>query len=183
MEHYDVKIAGLERALPLVEVPGGVRIAVLNTLGDTELVQAAAQELGDRLTATDYSVLVTAEAKSLPLIHALSVVTGKPYVVLRKSYRSYMGDAIRAETRSITTGDTQTLLLDAKDKALLDGARVALVDDVISSGSTLDAMRQLVTMAGGCVAVEAAMATEGERSAWTNVIALVHLPVFSNDGR
>src|SRR5699024_12110766 len=68
------------------------------------------------LAGLDYAVLVTAEAKSIPLIHALSVVTGKPYVVLRKFYKSYMGDALSATTHSITTGEEQTLYLDGKDR-------------------------------------------------------------------
>ena len=72
---YAVDIAGLKRELPLFEVADGVRIAVLNVLGDTALVQAAATGLANKLAALDYSVLVTAEAKSIPLVHALSVAT------------------------------------------------------------------------------------------------------------
>lgn len=180
-EHYDIEIAGLKRSLPLLRVAQGTRIAVLNTLGDTALVEAAARQLGQRLPATDYDVLVTAEAKSIPLIHALSVVTGKPYVVLRKSYKPYMGDVIRADTRSITTEGTQTLFLDAKDNALIDNARVALVDDVISSGATLNAMREIVGKAGARVTIEAAIATEGERGDWPDVIALAQLPLFADN--
>ncbi|HET7314810.1 phosphoribosyltransferase family protein [Salinisphaera sp.] len=178
---YSVEIAGLKRELPLFRVASNVRIAVLNVLGDTALVQAAATSLANRLAELDYSVLVTAEAKSIPLIHALSVATARPYAVLRKSYKPYMGDALSATTHSITTGEEQTLYLDAKDRDLVAGARIVLVDDVISSGSTLQAMRKIMGRAGAIIAGEAAIMTEGERGDWSDVIALGHLPVFGDE--
>src|SRR5215470_12984539 len=91
---YPVEIAGVKRQLPLFEIKPGLKIAVLNILGDTELVEAAAGGLAERLVGIQYDLLVTAEAKSIPLIHALSVRTRKGYVVLRKSYKPYMGEAI-----------------------------------------------------------------------------------------
>jgi adenine phosphoribosyltransferase len=105
---YAVEIAGLKRNLRLFEIKPGLKIAILNILGDTELVQASAKELAQKLKDIDYDLLVTAEAKSIPLAHALSVETKKPYVVLRKTYKPYMGDALKAETLSITTGQPQT---------------------------------------------------------------------------
>jgi adenine phosphoribosyltransferase len=177
-ETYRVNIAGLQRDLPLFEVAPKVRIAVFNMLGDTEIVQAAAAALAKRLPK-ETEVLVTAEAKSIPLIHALSVVSHLPYVVLRKSYKPYMGDAISAETLSITTGKPQTLYLDEKDHTLVNGKNVALVDDVISTGSTLQGMQLIVNKAGGNIVATTAVFTEGERSQWKNIIALGHLPVFT----
>jgi Adenine/guanine phosphoribosyltransferases and related PRPP-binding proteins len=140
-ETYDIEIAGIKRQLPLFEIKPGLRIAILNILGDTELVQACARELGKMLKDREFDVLVTAEAKSIPLIHALSVETNKPYVVLRKTYKPYMGAALTAETLSITTGQPQLLVLDEKDHDLMKGRKVLLVDDVISTGSTLQGMR------------------------------------------
>lgn len=177
---YPVEIAGVKRNLPLFEVKTGLRIAVLNILGDTELVAAAAKALAERLVDVDYDLLVTAEAKSIPLLHALSVETGKPYVVLRKAYKPYMGEAIQAETLSITTGAPQTLYLDEKDHALIQGKRVVLVDDVISTGSTLQGMRLVVNKAGATVVAESAIFTEGERAQWERIIALGHLPIFTD---
>src|SRR5262249_33862254 len=123
---YPVDIAGVKRHLPLFEIKPGLKIAVLNILGDTELVEAAAGGLAERLAGIQYDLLVTAEAKSIPLIHALSVRTHKGYVVLRKSYKPYMGETIQAETLSITTGAPQTLYLDEKDRELVQGKRVVL---------------------------------------------------------
>ena len=100
---YPIEIAGLKRELRLFEIKPGLKIALLNILGDTELVQACAHELGQKLKDVPFDVLVTAEAKSIPLAYALAVEMNKPYVVLRKTYKPYMGDALKAETLSITT--------------------------------------------------------------------------------
>lgn len=177
---YPVEIAGLHRELPLFEIKPGLKIALLNILGDTELVTACAKELARRLKGSEFDVLVTAEAKSIPLAYAISHEMKKPFVVLRKSYKPYMGDALSAETLSITTGATQVLYLDEKDRGLMTGKRVVVLDDVISTGSTLQGMRLLIQKAGAAVVAEAAIFTEGERAKWANIIALGHLPVFTD---
>lgn len=177
---YPVDIAGVHRELTLFEIKPGLRIAILNILGDTELVTACAKALAEKLSALPYDVLVTAETKSIPLAHALSVVSGKPYVILRKAYKPYMGQALQAETLSITTGQPQTLYLDEKDRRLLEKKRVVILDDVISTGSTLQGMRLLMQKAGARVVAEAAIFTEGERAKWADIISLGHLPVFAD---
>jgi adenine phosphoribosyltransferase len=177
---YNIDIAGIHRELELFTIKPGLRIAILNILGDTELVEACADALAKKLEDVDYDVLVTAEAKSIPLAHALSVVTKKPYVILRKSYKPYMGDAIQSETLSITTGKQQMLYLDEKDRELITGANVVIVDDVISTGSTLQGMRLILEKAGANVVAETAILTEGERAKWSDIISLGHLPVFSD---
>ena len=177
---YPVEIAGLKRELPLFEVKPGLRIAILNILGDTELVQACAKALGEQLKKVSYDALITAEAKSIPLAYALSVETKKPYIVLRKAYKPYMGDALRAETLSITTGEPQTLILDEKDRETIKGKKVVIVDDVISTGSTLQGMRMIIEKAGAEVAAETAIFTEGERSQWMHIVSLGHLPLFTD---
>jgi adenine phosphoribosyltransferase len=177
---YTVEVAGLMRDLPLFEVAPGVRIAILNILGDTELVEASARALALQLADRNPEVLITAETKSIPLVYALSIQMALPYVVLRKSYKPYMGNVIKAETLSITTGAPQTLYLDEKDQKLVAGRQVALVDDVISTGSTLQGMRMIADKAGARVVAQAAIFTEGDRAKWTDVISLGHLPVFTS---
>jgi adenine phosphoribosyltransferase len=177
---YPIDIAGVHRDLPLFEIKPGMRIAILNILGDTELVQACAKELGKKLSKIDYDILVTAESKSIPLAYSLSIETGKTYVILRKSYKPYMGKALSAETLSITTGQPQTLYLDEKDLHLLEGKKVVIVDDVISTGSTLQGMRLLMDKAGAKIVLETAILTEGERAKWGNIVSLGHLPVFTD---
>jgi len=80
-EIHPIEIAGLQRELPLFQIKPGLKIAVLNILGDTELVEASARALEKKLATIDYDVIITPEAKSIPIAYALSVVTGKPYAV------------------------------------------------------------------------------------------------------
>jgi adenine phosphoribosyltransferase len=179
-ETHSIDIAGIHRELPLFEIKPGLRIAILNILGDTELVQACARDLAKKLKGTTYDILVTAEAKSIPLVHALSVESGKPYIILRKTYKPYMGDAIRAETLSITTGLPQLLILDEKDRVLIQDKKVVIVDDVISTGSTLQGMHMILEKVGATVAAEAAILTEGDRAQWMHIHSLGHLPLFTD---
>lgn len=177
---YSVDIAGVRRELPLFQIKPGLTIAILNILGDNELVMACAKELAQKLENVDYDVIVTAETKSIPLAFAISLQTNKHYIVLRKSYKPYMGDALSAQTLSITTGEPQTLFLDEKDHDIIRNKKVIIVDDVISTGSTLQGMRLLLQKAGAEIVREAAIFTEGERAKWVNIVSLGHLPVFTD---
>ena len=126
---------------------------------------------------------MTAEAKAIPLGQALGEVLNMDYIVLRKSYKPYMGDALRSETLSITTGEPQTLFLDEKDRNVIQGKKVCILDDVISTGSTLQGMRLILDKAGAIVTTEAAIFTEGDRALWHNIVALGHLPVFIDEAK
>ncbi len=124
--------------------------------------------------------LMTAEVKSIPLAHALSVRMKIPYVVARKTRKPYMVGATSVEVLSITTGAPQTLWLDGKDQNLIKDKKVILVDDVISTGSTLAGMEKLVSSAGGEVVAQAAVFTEGnDPEKWKHIVAVGSLPVFS----
>ncbi|NUQ38716.1 MAG: adenine phosphoribosyltransferase [Caldilineales bacterium] len=174
---YPVELAGVRRQLPRVEIAPGVVIAILNILGDVELTEAVAQALVDRLPA-EAEALAVPEAKALPLCYAMAVKSGLPYVVLRKACKPYMTGAISAEVVSITTGQPQMLWLDGRDIAKVQGKQVLVVDDVISTGSTLQGARQLLHEAGAQVWGSAAIMTEGDPAAWADVIALGNLPVW-----
>ena len=170
---WPITIAGIKRELRLFEISPGVRIAILNILGDSELVAAASVALASRLREFNAEVLVSPEAKAIPLAYALSMEMQLPYVVLRKSHKPYMGDALAAETLSITTGQPQMLFLDERDRELVRGSRVILLDDVISTGSTLQGLRLIMGKAFAEVVAEAAILTEGDRASWSNIVALL----------
>ena len=174
---YRVELAGVARDLPRVEIAPGVIIAILNILGDTELTEAVAAELTRRLPA-DAEVLVTPEAKAIPLAYAISVHSGLPYVILRKTRKPYMLGAIGEEVVSITTGAPQTLWLDGRDIARVQGKRAVIVDDVISTGNTLRGAERLLKQVDCQVIASAAILTEGDDPAWAHVIALGNLPVW-----
>ena len=175
---HRIEVAGLIRELPIITVPSGVRLAIFNILGDIEMTKAAGRTLAERLRPHAPELVVTTETKSVPLAYEVASLLGVAYVVLRKTYVSYMGEALETKVQSITTGHPRTIFLDAKDRSLCAGKRVALVDDVISTGSTLHAMRELMRRAGAEVVAEAAVFTEGDPEQWRDVIALGHLPVM-----
>ncbi len=176
-ESHTVEVAGLTRHFPLFEVAPGIRIAIFNMLGDTHIVKATSVALIEQLGDIQADVLVTAEAKSIPLAYEMSALMGLPYIVLRKSYKGYMGETIQTKTVSITTGKSQTLYLNEKDQALIKNRKVILVDDVISTGSTLKGMESVIKQAGGEVVKITAVFTEGDTD-WSHVVALGNLPVF-----
>lgn len=170
-----MEIAGVRRELPIVQVGPDVAVALLNLLGDTELTEAAAEALAQRLPQ-EVEVLVTPEVKAVPLAHALSRITGKPYVVARKTEKPYMINPVSRQVLSITTGKPQLLVLDGADVPLIRGKKVAIVDDVVSTGSTLAGLRELIESVGGEVVAVLAVFTEGTPR--QDVIALGHLPLF-----
>ena len=174
---HTIQIGDEVRHLPLYKVAPGVTIAIFNMLGDTRIVEAAAERLVPRLPA-NADVLVVPEVKAVPLGHALAVRTGLPLVVVRKFRKPYMADCLEAEVVSITTGAPQTLYLDGKDRPLVTDKRAVLVDDVISTGSTLQGLHALMAAADAAIVAEAAVFTEGNKSKWPQIIALGHLPIF-----
>ena len=174
MKTHAIRIGEERRELPIIDV-GGVSVALLNLLGDPALVEAAARELGEALP-DDVEAFVTPEVKSVPLAHALSRNTGLPYVVIRKTEKPYMVDAIKRTVRSITTGRPQDLVLDGGDVTRLRGKRVAIVDDVVSTGGTLHGLVELLEEVGATVAATMVVFTEGDPR--DDVISLGHLPLY-----
>jgi adenine phosphoribosyltransferase len=176
---YQMEMGGLKRDLPLFEVAPNVKIAIFNMLGDTEIVERAADLLAVQMPA-NAEVIVTPEVKAVPLAHAVSVRTNVPYVVARKVRKPYMVNCLEAEVVSITTGKPQTLYLDGKDRHLVEGKNAVLLDDVISTGSTLRGLRLLMQLANAPIVGEMAVFTEGDDGDWSQVIALGHLPIFED---
>jgi len=177
MPTHRVSVNGEARDLPIVNV-GAVSVALLNLLGDTVLTEAAADALAGRLPQ-DVEVLVTPEVKAVPLAHAISVRTGVPYVVVRKTEKPYMVGARRHTVVSITTGSPQDLVIDGADVPRLVGRRVAIVDDVVSTGGTLTALAELLHEVGASHVATMVVFTEGDER--DDVVALGHLPLFPAD--
>lgn len=177
MVTHTIRVGSEERELHVVNV-GAVSVALLNLLGDTALTEAAADELAP-LVPAGTQMLVTPEVKAVPLAHAISVRTGLPYVVARKTVKPYMIDPVSRTVLSITTGKPQLLVIDGPDAARLVGAKVAIVDDVVSTGGTLDGLRELLTEIGATVSTTLVVFTEGDGR--DDVTALGHLPLFPAD--
>lgn len=177
IDTYTLQIGGLTRHLPIVPLSEELSIASFVILGDTELVHEAARLMAAKLTAVD--VLVTAEAKGIPFVYELSKQLGMArYVVARKSVKPYMEEPLTSKVVSITTQKEQLLALDKSDAAFIRGKRVALVDDVISTGESLRALEQLVVKAGGSIAARAAILAEGDAASRNDIVFLEALPLF-----
>jgi adenine phosphoribosyltransferase len=175
---WTITIAGLRREAPIIPVPSGVQVAVIRVLRDTELVVEAIRQLA-RLLPSGTQAIAGPETGGIVLAHQLSVETGLPYVAMRKKRKLDMGEPLLVEVQTIVSSAAQTLLLGEAEAARLRGKMVAVIDDVVSTGSTIDAMEKIVSQAGGQVIARLALATEGEPR--DDVIALCHLPLFPLD--
>ena len=177
MPTHSVTIGSEQRDLPIINV-GDVSVALLNLLGDTKLTEAAADELLKQMPE-NVNTFVTPEVKAVPLAHAMSARTGIPYVVARKTEKPYMIDAVSKSVVSITTGKPQNLVIDGSNKSQIEGQRVAIVDDVVSTGETLRVLSELIGEMGGEVVATFAVLTEGDER--DDVITLGHLPLYPED--
>lgn len=174
---YALHVAGLTRELPIMQVAPGLSIASFVILGDCEIVVKAAPLLVEKLPRVD--VLVTAEAKGIPLVHEIARLLGhERYIVARKSVKPYMDAPLVDEVESITTQKKQTLCLDGNDALALAGKRVAIIDDVISTGESIGAVERLIEKAGGSVVARAAILAEGDAARRQDILFLEELPLF-----
>lgn len=179
---YKMNIAGLDRELPLCKVADDLYIGAFIMFGDAEITVACARELLARAPEA-YDYLLTAEAKSIPLIHEMARQSGaSEYFVARKGMKVYLTDPLRVTVHSITTQHEQALYLSGEDAAKMKGKRILIVDDVISTGESLHALEELVNKAGGTVAGRMAVLAEGDAQAREDIVYLNKLPVFNADG-
>ena len=179
--YYRMKIAGLERDLPICPVTENLSIAGFVIFGDPELTVACARDLLAK--APEYDYIITAEAKGIPLAHEMARQAGDTkYILARKGPKLYMRDIMEVSVRSITTAKEQKLYLDGADAALMKGKKILVVDDVISTGESLKALEVLVEKAGGIVAGRMAILAEGDAQDREDLIYLEKLPLFNPDG-
>lgn len=179
---YTMEIAGLKRSLPLFPINDDVCIAAFILFGDVEMNTHAAAELLKH--APDFDIVLTAEAKSITLAYEMAKQAGmNDYVIARKGIKLYMGkDVEEVDVKSITTAKVQKLYLGESDIAKLKGKRVLIVDDVISTGKSLEAMCELVERAGGNVVGKMAALAEGDAMERPDIFALEKLPLFNAAG-
>jgi len=180
---YPIEIAGLKRELPLCRITDDLYIGAFICFGDAEITEACAREMLKLVPADSYDYLLTAEAKSIPLIHEMARQSGaEKYFIARKGPKLYMPDPLRVADQSITTAGQQELYLGRDDAEIMAGKRILLVDDVISTGGSLHAMESLVEMAGGIVVGRMAVLAEGGAAERTDIQFLEKLPLFNADG-
>ena len=175
-EFYTMKIAGLERNLEKFPVSDKLDIAAFIIFGDVELTIAGCRELLAKVP--DFDVILTPEAKSIPIAYEMARQSGKPYIVARKGKKVYMRNPLEVKVNSITTQHEQHLILGETEVNLIKGKKILIVDDVISTGESLVAVRELVKEAGGIEAASCAFLAEGDAADRTDIIFLEKLPLF-----
>ena len=174
---YKMNIAGLDRGLPLCKVTDDLYIGAFVIFGDPELTTACAKALLEK--APEYDYLITAEAKSIPLIHEMARLNGNQrYILARKYPKLYMRDILTAKVRSITTDKEQTLYMDSLEGEQLRGKKVVILDDVISTGESLAAVNKLVEQFDAEVVAQAAILAEGDAAKRDDIVFLEELPLF-----
>lgn len=177
MKYYRLKVAGLERDLPLCKISDQLSIAAFVIFGDVELTCACARELNK--IAPEHDVMITAEAKGIPLIYEMARQRGENhYLIARKMPKLYMRELFSVEVQSITTAKKQSLFIDKDDIEYMHGKRVLIIDDVISTGESIRAVEKLVKEAGGTVAGRMAILAEGDAKYRDDILYLEELPLF-----
>ena len=178
---YEIDIAGMKRDLPLCRVSDELYIGAFVIFGDVELTVHCAAELLKR--APDYDYLIAPEAKSIPLLYEMARQSGaETYFLARKKAKAYMKKVFSVDVTSITTKGVQTLVIDEADALRMQGKRMLLLDDVISTGESIRATEELVKKAGGIVAGRMAILAEGDAAKRDDIIVLAPLPLFNADG-
>lgn len=179
---YRLNVAGIERDLPLCPISDELNIAAFILFGDVELTEKCAEALYK--LAPEHDVMITAESKGIPLIHAMCRLSGKNrYILARKSVKLYMRDVVKCETQSITTSARQTLYINGEDAEFMKGKRVLIVDDVISTGGSLASLENLVIQSGGEIVGKMAILAEGDATAREDITYLAKLPLFDKNGK
>lgn len=173
---YTLSVAGLTRQLPICPVSNKLDIAAFIMFSDVELTVACAEKLLSKVP--EFDVIITAESKGIPLAYELARISGKTYVVARKSVKLYMRNPVSVSVKSITTENTQTLYLSEEDFLNLKEKKVLIIDDVISTGESLKALEKLVLESAGKVVGKAAVLAEGEAADRKDIIFLEKLPLF-----
>lgn len=174
---YELHVAGMTRHLPICKLNDEISIAGFIMFSDVELTIACAEQLLKK--APEFDVILTAEAKGIPLAYEMARQSGKNYVVARKMSKLYMSDPVVVEVQSITTARKQTLYLDQHEMDYLKGKQILVVDDVISTGGSLDGMEKIVELAGGIIAGKATVLAEGVAAERDDIIFLEPLPLLS----
>jgi adenine phosphoribosyltransferase len=107
---------------------------------DADVLRATRDLIVDSIDWSEVDLIVTVEAMGLPLLAAVGDATGKPTVVIRK--RSYgMEGEVKVD---VATGYSQSIVYINDIKP---GERIVIVDDVISTGGTLEPLlEQLESM-------------------------------------
>ncbi len=188
---YTTTVGSQRVELPLVTLSDELAIALLICVDmGVAFAHTAGTELAELLRPTEPEMVVSVATMGIPLAIEVSRALGlDDYVILHKTPKIHLGEFWSEPVRSITTDAEQRLRVDPARVDAVRGKRVAVVDDVISTGASLAAALRLVRRMGGEPVAVGALVTEG--TGWRRVLGeeagLVHalgtIPLFRPDGR
>jgi adenine phosphoribosyltransferase len=183
---HRTQIGSQKLELPLMAVSDDLAIALLITVDQgVRFAERAGRELADQLKPLGVQVIASVATMGIPVAIEVSRALGiDDYLVLQKTPKIHLVDALAEPVRSITTGGTQQLLFDRNRVDVAAGRNVALVDDVISTGASVHAALALLRRAGANPIGVGVLATEG--TAWRETLgpdadlvrSLGSLPLF-----
>ena len=176
MDTYHINIAGVDRELKMYSVNEHLDIAAFIMFGDVEVTEKAASAL--LKLCPEHDVVVSAEAKGIPLGYEMARQGCREYVIARKSIKVYMRNCTEVTVNSITTEKEQKLYLGDDEAEYLKGKRVLIVDDVISTGESLAALEKPMEKCGADIVGKACVLAEGEAKDRDDIIYLEPLPLF-----
>lgn len=187
---WRVDVAGQSVELPLVAIKPDFAIALMMVIDmGVDFLSHVGRELAARLEVLKPDVIVGAATLGIPIAIEVTRQLGlNDYVVLQKSPKIHLADALVEAITSITSKGEQKLLLDRRAVPLLQGKRAVVVDDVIASGSSIKGALSLARKAGAEVVGVGAVLTEAYD--WRETLkddagliaALAHIPQFEPAG-
>ena len=154
---------GRQILLPIRVLPGDGLSAVASLIinqASFAVEDALSAAIAEMLDVIGVDVVIGVPTLGLPLANNVARRLGhQRMVALGTSRKFWYSDELSAPMSSITSPDQQkTIFLDPRSLPLLEGRRVAVVDDVISSGTSMAAVLSLLDRAGVApVAIAAAM--------------------------
>jgi adenine/guanine phosphoribosyltransferase-like PRPP-binding protein len=160
---YVTRVGSQEVEVPLVEVADGLLIALLITVDHgVRFAERAGSELAERLAPSNVDIVVSVATMGIPLAIEVTRALGlDDYLILHKTPKIHLGDAIAEPVTSITTGAPQHLRMDPARLQAVAGRRVAVVDDVVSTGASMQAALNLLRRVRAEPAVVGTLVTEG----------------------
>ncbi len=164
-ENYNLDIYGIKRELPLCKIKDEMWIVVNEPLCfgcDIEFTGKITEELSKQIALFQPDVLLTPETKAIALTYEVTRQLHLPrYILARKSHKKCVEKVVKTEVSSITSPELQELFLDEFDVKYLKGKRVVLFDDVLSTGRTMQALRNLAIKSKAEVCAIAVVWLEG----------------------
>ena len=182
-DFYELKVAGLTRKLPKVKINDGLAIASFVILGDTKLIEKCAEAIilhedFPRTPLEKIDIFCSPEAKAIPLVHTIARRLEKDYVIARKSVKGYMNDPMIEKVQSITTIGAQTLVLDRCDVEKIEGKRVCIIDDVVSTGGSIIGLQNMLETIDCNIVCKATILLEEAGYDKDDLVYLEKLPIF-----